>query len=1540
MTTLAATTLVLCVLGIIASLNTRVTRTLVADAVNRALVGYFCGQITVEHIEHIGLTGVNGMRVSIDDPQGNRVLSLNRLDARFALLPTLSAALLNRKALSLTIAELSLDQVALSLQSDASDRLNLQHAFRVCAPPTKSSGSVRLAIRKIRAQHLTAHMEVLGVPAFDAQLQDVVASLILIPEKLAIDIDQFAIATRGLLHGADVRGTGHVKFVLPLSDPHELLARLQWAGSVYGTELFVELQWLAGLLRLEVDAPRVEASSIHRFWNGFPQGPETSLHAELQGTPPEFSLRTRLARGSGSLGISGQIRLGDHKRAELQVAAESVDLRQLFVGGPRSEIKLTGELSAQQISSGQLTSELRLDLPPNTIAGVTTPPASVEVNLLHVPGTFTNADARILAREAGAPAQLLGKLRSHAGGTEFTFEGDIRAPRLERVPRLQNLVQGTAKLDMQGKLDLSHGIFDAQIDLDANGLHRKDVDIREGHLHATAHGPMKSPRVDLDFDATGVRLAAARLSKVHLRARGPLAATRFDAELKTVTGADATLSGLLDIDPSLSIRDASATFNRGPETVTAKARLVSVRDTDLVVEHATLEGLGEPAELSLVSTRRELRVRAVGKGVDLSRLARITQTGDYGGLMDVDVDVRLAPNRDEGRVAVSLKHASVGAVRNVSVQAEATLLDDGVSLHVRGELGDGNWLELQTADTRLAGPANELPSWVRWSGRVGIDGQVNVADLLRQLRIEPTAVQQLQGILALRANVSHEATAHRRPNVDLAIQGSRLGFSLSGLDPSRRHTQEKAGKGSELPEFRQLKTNLSLTYNGESDQTHASVQLSDSEGELAVLGFTADTLPYASLLLSPHEGLQQLRETPFAAQLYTPRRALKSLPGELIPNRSRGEVESRLTWNGSLLRPDATLEARLTQARVNGLGLNRPMDLALNAHYDGAMIAGVIKAELDARPVFEADAQVAIRAVDWFTGSHGTLPWEASARARMTGFPLERIRSLSNNEVSGLLNGELAIEGLHRDARATLRLDAQKLRVRDLALSEGAAQVVVRPDGFDARIRLEENTAFAEARVSGASQWGDALLPSLDDSSTQRAALIARRFRVATFLPFTGGLFSDLDGRLDAEISAEIDRRARTAGLSGVASVQGGVLEFAAGGGEFHDIDAKLVLKPDGTVQLERLVAQGVSGRLQLTASARFDGFGWASAQAQLWVPANSPIPLTLEGAGYGTMFGQMDLLAVRAPNRRDILVNIDVPSLNVTLPATSTRTVRQLEPMQGVRLGSHQANGNFEPLPTRRREAQSSGDTEQTAQVKIDVNLGKEVKVTRSNSLEVTLSGHPQIVLADTIDFSGQIQLVRGFLDIEGKRFEIDQGTISFMGDDPTNPQADVTASWTAPEGTVVYAEFSGPLRTGRVTLRSDPPLPNNEIVALMLFGGSDSFGGSANQAKAGGSNMLGVAQGAATQPINHALQDYGLRGVSTRVDTSNVNPRPEVEVRIARDIALQIAWVLGTPPPGSNPDRTLFTIDWQFFKRWSLETTVGDAGTSIADVVWQYGY
>ena len=207
----------------------------------------------------------------------------------------------------------------------------------------------------------------------------------------------------------------------------------------------------------------------------------------------------------------------------------------------------------------------------------------------------------------------------------------------------------------------------------------------------------------------------------------------------------------------------------------------------------------------------------------------------------------------------------------------------------------------------------------------------------------------------------------------------------------------------------------------------------------------------------------------------------------------------------------------------------------------------------------------------------------------------------------------------------------------------------------------------------------------------------------------------------------------------------------------------------------------------------------------------------------------------------------------------------------------------------------------------------------------------------------SGQIRVTRGKLEVQGRRFEIEKGSVTFVGDDPANPHILVTAAWNAPDGTRVFADFVGPLKTGKIRLRSEPSRPQNEIFALIMFGtveGSSSTPYPTQQPS--GATRAGVmAGGFATQGLSKGLDELTGLDVQTRIDTSRAaNPRPEIEVQIAKDLSVQLGYVIGTPAPGTNPDRTWITLDYRFLRKWSMESTFGDQGSSIVDFLWQYRY
>ncbi len=97
-------------------------------------------------------------------------------------------------------------------------------------------------------------------------------------------------------------------------------------------------------------------------------------------------------------------------------------------------------------------------------------------------------------------------------------------------------------------------------------------------------------------------------------------------------------------------------------------------------------------------------------------------------------------------------------------------------------------------------------------------------------------------------------------------------------------------------------------------------------------------------------------------------------------------------------------------------------------------------------------------------------------------------------------------------------------------------------------------------------------------------------------------------------------------------------------------------------------------------------------------------------------------------------------------------------------------------------------------------------------------------IALRGTVDdprIGGTAQLVRGDYTFAGTRFELTRGRILFDVGEPINPRLDVLAE-TNRNGTNVDIAITGNAQTPNIAFSSDPPLPDEEILARLLFGGS----------------------------------------------------------------------------------------------------------------------
>ena len=131
------------------------------------------------------------------------------------------------------------------------------------------------------------------------------------------------------------------------------------------------------------------------------------------------------------------------------------------------------------------------------------------------------------------------------------------------------------------------------------------------------------------------------------------------------------------------------------------------------------------------------------------------------------------------------------------------------------------------------------------------------------------------------------------------------------------------------------------------------------------------------------------------------------------------------------------------------------------------------------------------------------------------------------------------------------------------------------------------------------------------------------------------------------------------------------------------------------------------------------------------------------------------------------------------------------------------------------------TGDTAASAPLGLDVVISAPSRIfIRGRGLDTELGGRLRITgtTQDVIPI-GQFSLVRGRLDILGKRLDMVEGQLLLQGS--LNPRFRMVAS-TATTNATVRIITEGTAQAPSFTFESDPDLPDDEILANLLFGRS----------------------------------------------------------------------------------------------------------------------
>lgn len=309
----------------------------------------------------------------------------------------------------------------------------------------------------------------------------------------------------------------------------------------------------------------------------------------------------------------------------------------------------------------------------------------------------------------------------------------------------------------------------------------------------------------------------------------------------------------------------------------------------------------------------------------------------------------------------------------------------------------------------------------------------------------------------------------------------------------------------------------------------------------------------------------------------------------------------------------------------------------------------------------------------------------------------------------------------------------------------------------------------------------------------------------------------DLTGSLDADM--RIGGTLTAPDVTGKVEVSQGRYENAPTGILLTAINARLdFTSAEG----------GGSGTLKLSAWDRKDPKGRRAP-----VTGEGRFDLGPEGMRVDAGLSLRDATLVR---RRDLTGTLSGNAkLSGTLPKLALTGAVEIDRLD-LLIPEDKANGivdvpvvlvdeKGEPLDPRKRkkeEQEEAGEARDRFVVMLDLNVRSDGQAfVRGRGLDSEWKADLSVVgTLEQPKLNGALTVKKGTFNFAGQRFDLSKGEVSFTGQTPPDPVLDIVAEHETEEGTTALVRVSGRVSEPSVKLDSRPPLPREQVMALVLFG------------------------------------------------------------------------------------------------------------------------
>ncbi len=263
--------------------------------------------------------------------------------------------------------------------------------------------------------------------------------------------------------------------------------------------------------------------------------------------------------------------------------------------------------------------------------------------------------------------------------------------------------------------------------------------------------------------------------------------------------------------------------------------------------------------------------------------------------------------------------------------------------------------------------------------------------------------------------------------------------------------------------------------------------------------------------------------------------------------------------------------------------------------------------------------------------------------------------------------------------------------------------------------------------------------------------------------------------------------------------------------------------------------------------------------------------------------------------------------------------------------------NGASRARPAQKKEASGSSDDQVFKNLSVDLAVRAERNLwIRHADLVAELSSNLRVTKAPSrdVDLTGRVDIVRGWLAFQGRRFQLTKGAIEFTGGGKINPSLDIVAQYKLPNY-VVDASIGGNVEKPTLTLTSNPRLEQADVLALLIFGKpidslSQKEQGSLQQ------SALSITSGyVASQIANSVSNALGLDslGVDLReVDFSGGR------VGFGRYVGNK-TYVSVSQELAGEQGREV-SMEYQIAPDWKIGTSTTGTGANSIDIIWNKRY